>query len=192
VSLAACLADAPGLVLSFAMDSFVVLMLHPMDEYLEQELGRRCRLLRLWDAPPDRRDDFLRAHAGSVRAVVTGGGSGAGAKLIDALPGLEIIASCSVGVDLVDLARCRERGVRVTNTPGVLTDDVADFAVGLAIAALRRVPQADRYVRAGQWKEKGYYPLTAKVSSSSVESLLSLHVNSLVKIVISICHANLA
>jgi lactate dehydrogenase-like 2-hydroxyacid dehydrogenase len=61
------------------------------------------------------------------------------------------------------------RGVRVTNTP----DDVADLAVGFAIAALRRVPQADRYVRAGQWKEEGSYPLTTKVSSSSLESLLS-------------------
>ncbi|GJN20454.1 hypothetical protein PR202_gb07835 [Eleusine coracana subsp. coracana] len=127
------------------MESFTVLMLRAMDDYLEQELGRRFRLLRLWDLPPDRRDDFLRAHAGSVRAFVTGGGDGADAAIIDALPCLEIIASYSVGVDRVDLARCRERGIRVTNTPGVLTDDVADLAVGLAMATLRRIPQADSY-----------------------------------------------
>jgi hypothetical protein len=80
VGLAACLADAPRTRVPA-----------PHGRVPEQELGRRCRLLRLWDAPPDRGDDFLRAHAGSVRAVVSSGGSGAGAKLIDALPGLEII-----------------------------------------------------------------------------------------------------
>ena len=81
--------------------------------------------------------------------------------LIDA-PGARDLAS-SVSIDRVDLAKCRERGIRVTNTPDVLTDDVADLAVGLAIAVLRRIPQADRYVRAGQWKAKGDYALTTRV-----------------------------
>lgn len=150
------------------MESFGVLLLHPVDTYLEQELDRRFRLLRLDDAPVDRRGDFLRAHAASVRAVVTAGGSGGDAALIDQLPRLEIIACYSVGFDRVDLARCRERGVRVTNTPGVLTDDVADLAVGLAIAALRRIPQADRYIRAGLWKTSGHYALTTRFSGKRV------------------------
>lgn len=157
------------------MESLCVLLLHPMGEYLEQELGRRCRLLRFcWDSPQDRRDDFLRTHGPSVRALVTVGAfSGADAALIDALPRLEIIACYSVGFDSVDLARCRDRGVRVTNTPGVLTDDVADLAVGLAIAALRRIPQADSYVRAGQWKADGNYLLTTRVSYYYVSSSLN-------------------
>ncbi|KAL6883370.1 hypothetical protein ACP4OV_010784 [Aristida adscensionis] len=145
------------------MESLGVLLVHPMDAHLEQALDRRCRRLRFcWDAPPDRRAAFLRAHAESIRAVVTGGVAGAGAEIIDALPRLEIVACYSVGVDRVDLARCRERGVRVTNTPGVLTDDVADLAVGLAIATLRRIPQADGYLRAGHWKAKGEYALTTR------------------------------
>ncbi|CAN6283044.1 unnamed protein product [Urochloa humidicola] len=151
------------------MESLCVLLLHPVDAYLEQELGRRCRLLRFcWDSPPDSRDAFLREHGPSVRALVTGGGAGGDAALIDALPRLEIIACYSVGVDRVDFARCRDRGVRVTNTPGVLTDDVADLAVGLAIAALRRIPQADRYVRAGEWKANGQYTLTTRFSGKRV------------------------
>ena len=77
--------------------------------------------------------------------------------------GARDLASFSVGIDRVDHAKCRERGIRVTNTPDVLTDDVADLAVGLAIAVLRRIPQADRYVRAGQWKAKGDYALTTRV-----------------------------
>jgi lactate dehydrogenase-like 2-hydroxyacid dehydrogenase len=149
---------------SSAMESLSVLMLHPFNAYLEQELDRRCRLIRFWESPPECRDAFLRAHAGSIRAVVGNAQHGADADLIDALPELEIVASFSVGIDRVDLAKCRERGIRVTNTPDVLTDDVADLAVGLAIAVLRRIPQADRYVRAGQWKAKDDYTLTTRVS----------------------------
>ncbi|KAK3159655.1 hypothetical protein QOZ80_1BG0049410 [Eleusine coracana subsp. coracana] len=150
------------------MESLSVLLLHPFNAYLEQELDRRCRLIRFWESPPERRDEFLRAHAGSIRAVVGNANHGADAKLIDALPALEIVASFSVGIDRVDLAKCRERGIRVTNTPDVLTDDVADLAVGLAIAVLRRIPQADRHVRTGQWKAKGDFTLTTRFSGKKV------------------------
>jgi hypothetical protein len=125
----AWLAAASSSSSSSAMESPIVLMLHPFNAYLEQELDRRCRLIRFWESPPESRDEFLRAHAASIRAD---------ADLIDALPALEIVASFSVGIDRVDLAKCRERGIRVTNTPDVLTDDVADLAVGLAFAVLRR------------------------------------------------------
>ncbi|AQK91138.1 DUF4378 domain protein [Zea mays] len=147
------------------MESLGVLLLHPFNAYLEQELDRRFRLYRFWETP---REEFLRAHAGAVRAVVGNASYGADAALIDALPALEIVASFSVGIDRVDLAKCRDRGIRVTNTPDVLTDDVADLAVGLAIAVLRRIPQADRYVRAGLWKSRGDYTLTTRLSGKRV------------------------
>ncbi|KAF0917336.1 hypothetical protein E2562_017510 [Oryza meyeriana var. granulata] len=150
------------------MESLGVLLVAPMNAYLEQELDRRCRLFRLWETPPDRRADFLRANAASIRAVVPYAALGVDAAMIDALPALEIVASFSVGIDRVDLARCRERGIRVTNTPDVLTDDVADLAVGLAIATLRKIPQADRYVRAGLWKNKGDFTLTTRFSGKRV------------------------
>uniref|UniRef100_A0A0E0BZD9 D-isomer specific 2-hydroxyacid dehydrogenase NAD-binding domain-containing protein n=1 Tax=Oryza meridionalis TaxID=40149 RepID=A0A0E0BZD9_9ORYZ len=150
------------------MDSLGVLLVAPMNAYLEQELDRRCRLFRLWESPADRRDDYLRAHASSIRAVVPYAHQGVDAAMIDALPSLEIVSSFSVGIDRVDLDACRRRGVRVTNTPDVLTDDVADLAVGLAIAALRKIPQADRYVRAGKWKSKGDFTLTTRFSGKRV------------------------
>ncbi|KAL6627134.1 hypothetical protein ACP70R_030860 [Stipagrostis hirtigluma subsp. patula] len=81
------------------MESLGVLLLHPMNAYLEKELDRRFRLIRLWDSPPERRDDFLRANAGAIRAVVGNANYGADAALIDALPALEIVASFSVGID---------------------------------------------------------------------------------------------
>ena len=71
--------------------------------------------------------------------------------LVEALPALEIIAINGVGTDAVDLDHARARGVRVTSTPGVLTDDVADLALALILATLRRVCVGDRLVRAGAW-----------------------------------------
>ncbi|CAL9046690.1 unnamed protein product [Musa banksii] len=145
------------------MESLGVLLPVPMNAYLESELARRYKVFRLWESPPERREDFIRANAAAIRAVVGNSKAGADADTIDALPRLEIVACFSVGLDKVDLAKCRERGIRVTNTPDVLTEDVADLAIGLAIAVLRRLCQADRYVRSGAWLSKGDYKLTTRV-----------------------------
>uniref|UniRef100_A0A453J1R8 D-isomer specific 2-hydroxyacid dehydrogenase catalytic domain-containing protein n=2 Tax=Aegilops tauschii subsp. strangulata TaxID=200361 RepID=A0A453J1R8_AEGTS len=99
-----------------AMESVGVLLLYPVNAYLEQELDRRFRLIRLWDAPPDGSAEFLRANASAIRAVVVYPGYGTLAELIDALPSLEIVASFSVGIDHVDLPKCRERGTSSRTT----------------------------------------------------------------------------
>ncbi|KAJ0962896.1 hypothetical protein J5N97_028018 [Dioscorea zingiberensis] len=150
------------------MEALGVLLTFPMNPYLEEELDRRCKLFRLWETPPESRRDFLRAHAGSIRAVVGNAQVGADAETIDSLPKLEIVSCFSVGLDKVDLDKCRQRGIRVTNTPDVLTEDVADLAIGLAIAVMRRIPEADRYVRSGSWKSKGDYKLTTRFSGKTV------------------------
>ncbi|KAJ0962575.1 hypothetical protein J5N97_027697 [Dioscorea zingiberensis] len=150
------------------METLGVLLTVPMNQYLEEELDSRYNLFRLWETPPESRLDFLRAHAGSIHALVGDTNVVADAETIDALPRLEIVSTFSVGLDKIDLHKCRERGIRVTNTPDVLTDDVADLAIGLAIAVLRRIPQADRYVRCGSWKAKGNYQLTTKFSGKPV------------------------
>lgn len=156
------------------MDDFGVLLTCPMDTYLEAELDKRFRLLRLWESPADQREHFLRSNADAIRAVVGSTAVGADAGTIDLLPRLEIVASFSVGLDKVDLGRCREKGIRVTNTPDVLTDDVADLAIGLAIAVLRRICGADGYVRSGAWKREGEYRLTSKVGVPDAHSRRSL------------------
>ncbi|URD93540.1 D-isomer specific 2-hydroxyacid dehydrogenase, NAD binding domain [Musa troglodytarum] len=150
------------------MESLGVLLPIPMNAYLESELDRRYKVFRLWESPPERRQDFIRANAAAIRAVVGNSKAGADADTIDALPRLEIVACFSVGLDKVDLAKCRERGIRVTNTPDVLTDDVADLAIGLAIAVLRRLCQADRFVRSGAWLSKGGYKLTTRFSGKTI------------------------
>ncbi|OMO54063.1 hypothetical protein CCACVL1_28084 [Corchorus capsularis] len=147
------------------MESIGVLMACPMNTYLEQELEKRFNLHKFWTVPE--KSAFLTTHKNSIRAVVGNAFAGADAELIEALPKLEIVASFSVGLDKIDLAKCKEKGIRVTNTPDVLTDDVADLAIGLMLAVLRRLCESDRYVRSGKWK-KGDYKLTTKFSGKRV------------------------
>jgi D-3-phosphoglycerate dehydrogenase len=109
-------------------------------------------LHKLWEARD--REALLDACAPKVRAIATRGELGANAELIGRLPTLEIISCYGVGTDAIDLAAARARGIRVTNTPDVLTGDVADIAVGLALSIMRRIPAADAYVRSGAWATK--------------------------------------
>ncbi|PON88427.1 Erythronate-4-phosphate dehydrogenase [Trema orientale] len=148
------------------MESIGVLTPIPMYSGLEEELEKRFKLLRLWSAP--NKGEFIRNHADSIRVYIGTSGIGADADFINALPNLEIIASFSVGTDLIDLELCKERGIRVTNTPDVLTDDVADIAIGLILSVLRRISDCDRYVRDGKWKLTGDYNLTTKFSGKTV------------------------
>ncbi len=104
---------------------------------------------------------------GRLRALQTSPSNGADAKLMDALPKLEIISHFGVGVDSVDLEAARQRGVIVTNTPEVLNECVADLAMGLTVATLRRISLGDRFVRAGSWL-KGEFPLTQKVGGKTM------------------------
>lgn len=101
--------------------------------------------------------------AGVVRGLVTGGVAGASRAVMEALPRLEIIAINGIGTDAVDLAYALARGIQVTVTPDVLTEDVADLAMGLLIATARRICLADRFVRAGLWGRQ-VLPLATKIS----------------------------
>jgi glyoxylate reductase len=78
-------------------------------------------------------------------------------EVLAAAPGLQIVASCSVGVDHIDVGACRERGVAVTNTPGVLTEATADLAWTLILAVTRRLHEGEALVRSGRWD--GWKPL---------------------------------
>jgi len=97
-------------------------------------------------------EDWLRQHGASIDAVITGGHTGISRSLLEQLPGLKVVAVNGVGTDAVDLAYCRGRGLPVTATLGALTEDVADLAIGLLIAACRNLCAGDRFVRDGQWE----------------------------------------
>jgi hydroxypyruvate reductase 2 len=114
------------------------------------------------------RQAFLREHGPKIRAVATNNFYGAPVELIDACPGLELIASIGVGTDTLPLDHARSRGVQVTNTPDVLNDDVANLAVLLLLAATRKLVAYDRYVREGRWIGEGDPPLTRGIAGRQV------------------------
>lgn len=120
----------------------------PLNPYMDAELARRFTVhavaaeADLTALPPQVR---------AARALVSFGSVGASAAIMDALPKLEMIGLFSVGYDKVDVDHARVKGIRVTNTPDVLTDDVADLAVGLLYATVRNMVANDRMLRAGDW-----------------------------------------
>jgi hydroxypyruvate reductase len=104
--------------------------------------------------------------APQIRGIAGGGESKVPRALQQQLPALEIISLMGVGYDGIDVAAAIERGIPVTHTPNVLNDEVADLAMGLMLSAARRIPLADRYVRAGRWAKEGPMPLARKVSGA--------------------------
>ena len=139
-----------------------LLMIGPMVAHVVADLEEDFAVHRLWEA--DDGAALLASLADRVRFVATGGHHGASAEVIEALPGLELISSFGVGYDAVDVAAARRAGVRVTNTPDVLNDAVAETTLALMLALCRRVPQADRYVREGRWAREGDLPLTDELT----------------------------
>ncbi len=90
------------------------------------------------------------------------------AEIMDAFPNLEIIANFGVGYDSIDVAHALSRGIKLSNTPDVLTDDVADLAVGMLLGLSRDIPGASHWVTSGQWGQEGAYPLQRTVSGQKV------------------------
>jgi len=113
--------------------------------------------------------DALLDDVGSkIRAVVTMGFKGFTKEMLDRLPNLEIVAVGSVGYDSIDVESCRAHGVPVTNTPDVLTNDVADHAMALTYATLRGFCRGERWVREGRWRDDGDMPLTTTVTAKKM------------------------
>ena len=139
-------------------DCVDMLMPAPMAPDVIEAIERDFTLHRLWEQPdPDR---YLAAVAPRIRGMAVGGAAGRiDEHWFDRLPALEIVAHFGVGYETIDAAAAAARGIVVTNTPGVLDEEVADLTIGLLLATLRRIPQADRYVRDGHWPD-GPFPLS--------------------------------
>ncbi|MBY3598412.1 2-hydroxyacid dehydrogenase [Rhizobium bangladeshense] len=138
-----------------------ILLIGPYPEWDLVELEAQYNVLKLYEA--EDRDAFVRDHAANIRAIATRGELGASAELIGNLPNLEVVSVYGVGYDAVNLDACRARGIRVTNTPDVLTNDVADLGVAMMLVQSRGMIGAETWVRDGSWAAKGLYPLKRKV-----------------------------
>ncbi|TNM63429.1 2-hydroxyacid dehydrogenase [Aliirhizobium smilacinae] len=138
-----------------------ILVIGPYPEWDMLELEKSYDVKKLYEASD--RDAFIEGEAKQVTAIATRGELGASAELIAKLPNLKIVSVYGVGYDAVNLDACRERGIRVTNTPDVLTNDVADLGAAMMLCQSRGMIGAEQWVKDGSWAAKGLYPLKRKV-----------------------------
>ncbi|MGO4388231.1 2-hydroxyacid dehydrogenase [Microvirga sp. 2YAF29] len=143
-----------------------ILMTAPMMPVVIEALDKASTLHRLWEY--DDPEAYLRDIGTRIRGVATSTLYGRmDSRLFESLPNLEIVSSFGVGYDNVDVAEAAGRNIIVTNTPDVLNDEVADLTIGLLLATLRRIPQADRYLREGRWL-KAPFPLSPTLRGRKV------------------------
>ena len=136
-----------------------LLIVAPMMPFVMDALHAAYRTHHLWELS----DSQLSEIGPRVRGVATNGGAGLKRAVMDNLPALEMIAIYGVGLDALDLSECARRGIAVSNTPDVLTEDVADQGLGLLLALARRIVYGDGYVRSGEWAERGEMALTTRL-----------------------------
>src|SRR5215470_18080420 len=140
-----------------------VLMMEEMASMAIEGIGKAFTLHKLWEAPD--RDRLIDTLSPRLRAIAAGGPvhDHVDRSLMMKFPKLEIISSFGVGYDHIDAKWAGEHGIIVTNTPEVLNEEVADTALGLLLCTVRELPQAERYLRAGQWANGVEYRLTASL-----------------------------
>ncbi|WP_321800424.1 2-hydroxyacid dehydrogenase [Caballeronia sp. J97] len=144
----------------------IILNAAELPEWTHAELGALFTVLDLPKEPAAARA-FLSEHGGKIRGIALRK-TKIDAAFLDALPALEIISSYSAGLDNVDMQATRSRGIRIENTSHILAEDVANAAVGLALALTRDFVNADAYVRSGQWPVQGHYRLGRSISHMRV------------------------
>ncbi|KNG92177.1 2-hydroxyacid dehydrogenase [Pseudaestuariivita atlantica] len=143
-----------------------VLQIGPYPPEDQAALDAAYDMIRLYEAEDP---DALLAEVGPrVRAIASRGALKVPGTLIRACPELELIAVYGVGYDGVDMETARAQGVTVTNTPDVLTEDVADWGVAMILGLWRGLPGAAAWVRDGHWAAKGPYPLGRRVHGARV------------------------
>lgn len=143
------------------MSKPIILQIGPYPDWDQEPLDAAFDMHRLFEAKDAAA--VLENVGSDVRAIATRGELGADRAMIAACPKLEMIAVYGVGYDAVDLAACKEQGIAITNTPDVLTEDVADLGVAMMLCQSRAMVGAETWVRDGSWAAKGLYPLQRRV-----------------------------
>lgn len=138
-----------------------ILQVGPYPDWDQVPLEDAFNMHKYFEAPDA--SAFLQSVGSSIKGIATRGELGANRAMIEACPNLEVVSVYGVGYDAVDLEACREKGIRVTNTPDVLTNDVADLGLAMMLVQSRGMIGAETWVRDGSWQAKGLYPLKSRV-----------------------------
>jgi lactate dehydrogenase-like 2-hydroxyacid dehydrogenase len=148
------------------VSEFEIVLTGPVMPLIRDGLEARFTVHKLHEIAD--KEAFFATKAQDIRGMVGGSGHGRiDGTLMQRFPNLGIVGNFGVGYDGVDAVWAGQHGIVVTNTPDVLTDEVADLAMGLLIATIRRLPQADAYLRQGQWL-KAPFPLTASLREKTM------------------------
>ncbi|MBX9740987.1 MAG: 2-hydroxyacid dehydrogenase [Beijerinckiaceae bacterium] len=149
-----------------------ILMPVPLSAFVCDALEKEHTLHRLWKAPDE--GAFLASNAADIRAIATAASILVDGRprpidrgFLDRFPKLELVASLGVGYDHIDAAHAASRGILVTNTPDVLTEETADTGFGLLLNTVRRFSAAERYLRDGGWRTAPF-PLTASLRGRTI------------------------
>src|SRR5258707_158167 len=129
-----------------------ILVTAPLPPFLYEPLKSDYRCHDYYQS--SHKPGLLAAEGARIRGLVQGGGTMTPTELLDQLPKLEIISVFGVGYDGVPVVYCKQRSLKVTNTPDVLTDDVADVALGLILMTGRGFVRMNRFVQAGEWEKR--------------------------------------
>ncbi|WP_460450856.1 2-hydroxyacid dehydrogenase [Alsobacter sp. SYSU BS001988] len=154
------------------MKEFEVLVTGRMMPLVMEQLESRFTLHKLQEAAD--RDAFLAEVGPRIKAVATGGHVRTDGALLSKLPNVGIVANFGVGYDSVDAGWAGQHGVVVTNTPDVLTEEVADTCLGLLLMTVRELSASERYLRSGRWEKDGPYPLTHNTLRGKTVGILAL------------------
>jgi lactate dehydrogenase-like 2-hydroxyacid dehydrogenase len=145
------------------MSKVDILQVGPYPKWDEDPLNAKFNMHRYFES--NDKSKFLSKHGPSIKGIATRGELGADLAMIEACPNLEIISVYGVGYDAVDLKAAKENNIRVTNTPDVLTADVADLGVAMMMVQSRGMIGAEAWARSGDWENEGLYPLMRRVNT---------------------------
>jgi len=135
-----------------------VLATGPLMRLVMQQLDTAYSVHRLWET--DDPDALLADVGDKIEAIAVGPHTPVDEALMRRLPNLKIVSNFGVGYDTVDAVWAGQNGIYVSNTPDVLTEEVADTTLGLLLMTVRRLSESERYLRAGRWASEGPFPLT--------------------------------
>lgn len=144
----------------------IILALGAMQSMEMDILEAEYQVIKLWKEKDP--EATLQAHKLQVQVIVsTYNGMPVTKKIIEALPNLELIAQYGAGLNNIDIATARSRDIAVISTPDSPTRDTADTAVALILSTLRRVVEADMFVRVGKWNS-GAFPASTSLAEKTV------------------------